>query len=647
MSYLNAVKQGTPTTPPAQQPEKPLPAGPPVEDLEEVLDEVEVLREDNLEEEDTQYEEDNNNQISFVRGKRNTGDFARIELEKEVDEDTGFWTLLVILVGPSGLCSFGLTCTYFYEKLLSNDDWWNLVEYQLPPLTKPLINILVEVAFPSNTGEKILTLPISTLKQPYQKQNVANYWFQILTKAADKSKKDKDKKNNDSPLNLEATLNGGFNIETGTGKNTQLIVYLEDLRVVHSLLHAIRELINRKHQVKLPYRNGNIILSLYGRGGDSISLHVISPGKESIKTIFPLEDFANQCRKAAKKFVSLVGTCHVIVRRPSNELIDLENWIKNQLEHNCLNQDVIFIKKSLASGLVKGSHLPAHFEKKILISKKKQSQDQIENSDIMELIIENLPEHYEEATKAAERLHEAATEQRETERQERQTRRDREKLEALEAKKRLEEAKKYTLEETSGGGGETWGEQIIPPPKKPKTKVVTLKDSEGWFNTTVVDEAGKELEKPKAEEKAFEKHPKPKKQQQPSKSNDSTLSNNIFTITNEMENLPSPSEYQSTLRENKLKGQQEKPTKNKTRKQVENKENGEKAKESVDTKKSADKIKKPKEEKKKEKPKEEKKKGPHQAAVKDVPFWQNDTFKPLVYVFAFVALISVLYLTLN
>jgi len=114
-----------------------------------------------------------------------------------------------------------------------------------------------------------------------------------------------------------------------------------------------------------------------------------------------------------------------------------------------------------------------------------------------------------------------------------------------------------------------------------------------------------------------------------------------------MENLPSPSEYQSTLRENKLKGQQEKPTKNKTRKQVENKENGEKAKESVDTKKSADKIKKPKEEKKKEKPKEEKKKGPHQAAVKDVPFWQNDTFKPLVYVFAFVALISVLYLTLN
>jgi len=33
--------------------------------------------------------------------------------------------------------------------------------------------------------------------------------------------------------------------------------------------------------------------------------------------------------------------------------------------------------------------------------------------------------------------------------------------------------------------------------------------------------------------------------------------------------------------------------------------------------------------------------------VKDIPFWQNDLFKPLVYVFAFVTLISLLYLTLN
>jgi hypothetical protein len=266
----------------------------------------------------------------------------------------------------------------------------------------------------------------------------------------------------------------------------------------------------------------------------------------------------------------------------------------------------------------------------------------------MELILENLPEHYEEATEAAERLHLAATEQRDTEKQERQIRRDREKAEALEAKKRLEEAKKYNLEETPGGG-ETWGEQIIPPPKKPKTKIVNKKDSEGWVTATVVDEAGKAIEKPKAEEKAFEKPPKPKKVKVAPKNNDSTLSNNIFNITDEMENLPSQSEYQSSLRENKLKGQQEKPPKNKVpRKQVENKENGEKAKESVDNKKLADKIKKNKEEKKKDKkPKEEKKKGSHQAAVKDVPFWQNDTFKPLVYVFAFVALISVLYLTLN
>jgi len=109
-----------------------------------------------------------------------------------------------------------------------------------------------------------------------------------------------------------------------------------------------------------------------------------------------------------------------------------------------------------------------------------------------------------------------------------------------------------------------------------------------------------------------------------------------------MENVPTPSEYQASLRENKLKGQQEKPPKAKPPRK-ENKENEEKGKDSTDTKKSADKIKKLE----KKKQNEEKKKPLHQVSVKDVPFWQNDTFKPLVYVFAFVALISVLYLTLN
>jgi len=172
-----------------------------------------------------------------------------------------------------------------------------------------------------------------------------------------------------------------------------------------------------------------------------------------------------------------------------------------------------------------------------------------------------------------------------------------------------------------------------------------IKDKDGFFTSTLVDEAGKELEKSQPAEKPEkpEKPPKPsKKQPQIAKTNESSATNNYFIITNETENVPTLSEYQSSLRENKLKGQPEKPPKAKpSRKPVENKENEEKGKESTDTKK--DKIKKPE----KKKQNEEKKKPPHQAAVKDVPFWQNDTFKPLVYVFAFVALISVLYLTLN
>jgi len=244
---------------------------------------------------------------------------------------------------------------------------------------------------------------------------------------------------------------------------------------------------------------------------------------------------------------------------------------------------VIYTKKSLASGLIKGSSLPAHFEKKIIISKKKQDQDQIENNDIMEFIMENLPEHYEEATEAAVHLHKAATDLRETERKERLDRREqREKLELQESKKRLEEAKKNNLEETSGSEA---SEQV--PAKKPqKTKVINRKDSDGWVTVKVVDEEGKELEKPKPEEKSEKPAKAPKRQPLVLKT-DTKASNNIFTIANEMETVLSPSEYQSSLRENKLKGQPEKPPKNKARKPVEN--NNEKGKESVDNKKSSDK----------------------------------------------------------
>jgi len=152
-----------------------------------------------------------------------------------------------------------------------------------------------------------------------------------------------------------------------------------------------------------------------------------------------------------------------------------------------------------------------------------------------------------------------------------------------------------------------------------------------------VDEDGKELEKPKAEEKVT----KPKKLP---KQSEPTSSNNIFKIGDEMDNMPSLTEYPS--RESKLKGQQQQePVKKRqlnkpSRKPLEDKENGEKAKEPVDIKKSGP-VKPPK-----RKDGDNNKKAPH-PATRDLPFWQNDLFKPLVYVFAFVTLISVLYLTLN
>jgi len=349
------------------------------------------------------------------------------------DKENEFWVLFVITAGPAGLSSFGRTCTYFCEKLLTGDQMWNL--FQSPLIIKPIVNILVETSV-DNAGEKIITLPITSIKQPYQKQLLVEYWLKLL-----------DTKNNKDSINLDATLNGGFNIESGTGKNTQTIVYLQDLSVVHKILNAIGQLLNRKNYfVKIPYHNGSLILSLYGRGGTNISLHVKTGKDHHINAIFPLEDFANQSRKLAKKFVDLVGYCQVYLRRPADILIgQKEKWILNHLARNSLNQDLIQIRNKLAAGVAPGSELPAHFQKKILMSKKKQNQDEIENADIMELITINLPDSWIKATEAAVRLHKAAEDQRENEKLERQARREREKLEAEEEKKKKGRRSKKSL----------------------------------------------------------------------------------------------------------------------------------------------------------------------------------------------------------
>jgi len=179
-------------------------------------------------------------------------------------------------------------------------------------------------------------------------------------------------------------------------------------------------------------------------------------------------------------------------------------------------------------------------------------------------------------------------------------------------------------------------EQSAPVVKKPKTKVIKkVEEKTGWVSNAVIDEEGKEIEKPKPEEKA----PKVKQQQQPtitSKKEKISQSNNIYTFAADEndEDIPTQSEYQSSLRDRKPQPQQP-PKKNPVRKPAEkNKENGEK---------------KPKEDEKKkkgnEKPKKVERRPPPPAATASI--LQNELIRPLFYVFVFVTLISVLYLVLN
>jgi len=336
---------------------------------------------------------------------------------------------------------------------------------------------------------------------------------------------------------------------------------LQDLKLVISVTNAVKQLIFRTNKsVKIPYRNGNITLALYGRGGTYVSFNVKAV-KENVRAIFPLDVFANQIRKAAKKFIPLAGSCRIQLQKQRNNISpdntnsfqEKEQWILKTLEHEALASAVKDLRSHLAHGVVPGSQLPEHFQKKNLQKNKKQSQLENENSNIMDLILENLPPHFEEAKKAAKRLEEAAVSQKDNEEKDRQARFEAKKLEKereKEEKKKIAEAEKQgkTLEQAK----EEIQAQVA---KKPKTKVVTKKDTEGYNVKVVVDKSGNVKEKEtkvavaKKEETTPEKV-KSKKTATTEQPDDS----NLFSIADDFEDVPSPNDYQISLREAKQKG---------------------------------------------------------------------------------------------
>jgi len=562
-----------------------------------------------------------------------TGDFARIEFADPGKEDE-FWQLLVATVGPSYL-HFAVTCTYLYDKLIT-PEYWDLVAHQVLPSIPPIVNVLVETAVESSGSgqEKLITVKAANLRAGYQVQMLVNYWMRILSDAEKIRNKEGEKDPIAKTKSLKADLNGGFSIETGTAKNSQQIYYVKDLSLVPVITKTIEEFIRYgKRYASIPYRNGNIILALYGRGGQSISFHV-KVGKENISHIFPLDEFTNQIRKAVKKYIPLVGLCRMLIRRgknvPSSEIDSFpekEEWIKDILNQDYLNQVVKFLRTRLAIGVVPGSAFPEHFQKKKILDQNKHDQVQIENANIMDLILEHLPEHWETARAAARNLEDSVKLERDNEKNERIALKEKKRKdkEAAREKSQKEAQDQFNIEIKDDSALES-----IPSAKK-KTK--PTKDSEGWFST---QSEGTEQEKPKSE--------KPKQQQQQKiketpKKEKVNPSQNLFDLPDDTDNLPTPAEYIASVRDARVKGKPEKSEKSQAQKSKPAKVE-KPPKEPAEPKEK----KKPKEKKVKQEGSYEKK---NVTVVADVPFWQNDLFKPLVYVFGLVSLLSFLYLVLN
>jgi len=183
----------------------------------------------------------------------------------------------------------------------------------------------------------------------------------------------------------------------------------------------------------------------------------------------------------------------------------------------------------------------------------------------MDLIVENLPPHFEEAKKAAVRLQAAAESQKDTEEKDRQARFDAKKQERereKEEKRKLADAEKQgkTLEEAK--------EEILAQvPKKPKTKMITKTDEvTGFKNKIVVDaktkkeikEKDKPVEKKKEVESTPEKVKSSSKKTAPAEHVDDS---NVFSIADDFDDVPSPNDYQISLKETKQKGMEKKPAK--------------------------------------------------------------------------------------
>jgi len=568
MSYLSAANKAISsevTNPPPgkQLASKKVEEPPPVQVEEEEDQLTEPVEEDDLQNND----EEDNGPIEIVRtddNRKNIGIFTRIEFATSEKEDE-FWKTFAIAAGPGGLCNFALTCTYLYDKLMT-PEMWALVEPQLLPVISPTVNFLIETAVDSN-GEKLLTLNVTSLKNPknYQIQGLVNHWLRVVS-------------NTEAAEPKNAVLPGGFSIETGNAKNTKQLYYLQDLSLVSKVVQAINNIIeqrlsNRRTE-RIQYRNGNLILSRYGRGGHLISFHV-NTKKEKVFYVFPLDEFANQIRKATKKFLPLVSRSLKELKKikttPDPAFLSFQEkdtWITDLFQKTEKDAKTALndIRRKLEAGVVPGSSLPDHFQKKKSRDDSRRTQDEIENANIWELIIENLPtEEWEKAVDAARNLQSYAINERDNEQAERKAKKDREK-----AQRDAERNQDFSIDE---------GDK-----KNKKTSVVFSTDDKGWIHQKVVDKEGKELEKPKSETVT----PKPKKTVTATKTvnEKSNPSNyNIYDLPEDAENVPSKAEYMDTVRSSRIKGKVDKtPVKYKASKASPEKEPKEKKEPKVDKK---------------------------------------------------------------
>jgi hypothetical protein len=455
---------------------------------------------------------------------------------------------------PATISALGRTCRYLKEKIF-NRRIWEILDKRVRYKTEtPVFSFAIECGEVDDTDENIenssigavKTVTLSDFQREQRQPQLLQYWLRLVSIAQNKLDNEND------ASNLDVTLGGGFSLQSK--ETREKVLRVKDLGRIQSWLDSTVKLLSGENHVEIPYQNGKVTLTRYGRGGvyllAKIYLKEESEPKKSNIHCYRFLDWAEGLREVVKPFIPLVGRIVVLLRRNAPEkdaqrYIERENTINSILKYNRCNSAIKTIKTMVNSCVIPGTR--SILMKKKQEKAKRRHQQEIEDNNIYQLLRNNMPDNWEEAKQEAYESNQEFLKQKEKELEDKRQEREAKRQAELEKKNRKKKEHKSD---------------------KPKIKTVTKKktDNEGFITTYVerVSKGGEILSSTEVVGPTVVNTPPPNEKQKISPSQ--ILESNSFGATRLAGSFDSIEQAQYKRNQRKRKGREIKEEKQKAAK---------------------------------------------------------------------------------